>query len=136
MTHAEIEELKKLAQDASQGKWTWEDYDVDNGADCLKSEHGYEVLFPFNFRIEVLPRNADYISAANPTTILALIERLERYERALEFYADDDNYEKFNDTYATTNSSSLEYETTWAHEDRGKRAREAMRDGAEGERDT
>lgn len=76
----DLEELKRLARDATPGPWSTKEYGPDH----------LEVLLPNGFsRIisdptVVTDYDARYIAAANPAAVLALIERVEKAEAALK----------------------------------------------------
>lgn len=97
----DISSLKRVAELASHeweaGVGVWSN---PNGPDELYAQgpshkadgynqwgHGYS---------SQADKDAEYLSALNPQTVLRLIARIERYKSALEFYADRSVYYKAN----------------------------------------
>lgn len=72
-------ELRKLAEKATRGPWQ---------AICLgNDEYPSEVWYADNMRVCLMPSNvrgvnADYIAAANPQAILALLDQIEAMRKA------------------------------------------------------
>src|SRR5262245_39757540 len=78
-----ISELKQLALAATQGEWKVGGY-VEAMGQAIYSEHAHicYVLTPLPEGNVTREANAAYIAAANPQTILALIEENERLRKA------------------------------------------------------
>lgn len=72
MANINLEKLKQLALDATDGPWV--QYD---GCVYQDEEHGDECVVSGTGSTPCRLHDASYIAAANPTTILALIEALE-----------------------------------------------------------
>jgi len=97
-----IAELKELAKAATPGPWKL----IENEASgSLRIENpngeGGNLTNSAVTYWENTDGNGSYIAAANPQAILRLIERLERYEEALKFYADESKWDSVsgNDCY-------------------------------------
>lgn len=76
----DLAELKRLAQKATPGPWTYYAYgaDVRGQRNTLIADvRGYGAGLPVD-------ANGSFMAAANPQTILALIERLETLEEAVK----------------------------------------------------
>lgn len=90
------EELKKLAMAATPGLWVVNDDPlVNEGAPHLMTADGYAIAdFWGNesgLGLNGNERNADFIAAANPTAILALIEQHEAVNSELLATRDDNH---------------------------------------------
>jgi hypothetical protein len=70
------DELRKLAMAANIGEW----YDTNSVYQAIRER--------LHVMTEDAARDASYIAAANPTTVLALLDRVEKLEKALRYYAD------------------------------------------------
>lgn len=80
MTQEQIDELRKLAQAATPGPWVVNgDPLVNEGAPHLMTEDGYAIADFWgnesSLGLKGNERNADYIAAANPAAIIALIQQ-------------------------------------------------------------
>ena len=115
----DLKNILTLAKAATPGPWTVDTCGdvitraiLDTDTDECKAFGG--PLFRMIGTTPTAPYNPDgiFIAAANPSTIISLIERIEAAERVIEFYADEMGYE-FGD---------LPYPEV--HTDSGKKARE------------
>lgn len=99
-TYPDIAVLKELATKATPGPWT-----LDGKNHAWSPEATYEptICYVDEWRVVLegarrydmhseCEVDAAYIAGASPSTILALIERLERAEKALEPFADIANF--------------------------------------------
>jgi hypothetical protein len=89
MTQEQIDELRKLAQAATPGPWVVNgDPLVNEGAPHLMTEDGYAIADFWgnesSLGLKGNERNADYIAAANPAAILALIQQRDELLAALK----------------------------------------------------
>lgn len=74
-------------------------------------------------------RKQDYTIMEQESERRNLIERINRYKQALEFYADRDNWEVHQLTDGVLNGGNIvppEYEPAWAYVDEGEVARRAL----------
>lgn len=69
------QELRKLAEAATQGKWKSSGFSVNS------KEHGWATIANTEFDYDGMAENAAYIAAANPAAILSLLDRLEKAEK-------------------------------------------------------
>lgn len=90
-----LKQLRELAEKATQGKWSWQlkpfGWKALN-AEGRKDPNGNQlrVIYVRNDGLAGMNHtDADYIAAANPSTILALLERYERLRMALAHYGPD-----------------------------------------------
>lgn len=91
MTPLDLAKIKAAAERATPGKWQWW---TSNSWRRLRSEKGHgatlSVVEPYASRSDGHPdcivsqEDMDFIEAAQPTTVLALIGRVERLEGALD----------------------------------------------------
>lgn len=87
MTEIDVAKLRSLAENATPGQWAWTCEPGDDEA-CLEAvgADGY-VLSAHGMHtegfVDVEAPDAEFIAAANPATVLALLDRLERAEARL-----------------------------------------------------
>lgn len=67
---------------------------------------------------------AEFIAACSPKNILALIEKIEKYEKALKWFSDEDNY--MDKTYDVNAEVKWSYESKPIVEDGLEIARKAL----------
>ncbi len=82
-THPNTDKLRAVAEGATPGPWA---VDGDFLVTLDPIERDYERCALADLRYFHLPRNdanAAFIAAANPAVVLALLSRLDRYEKAL-----------------------------------------------------
>ena len=82
-----ITHLKALAEKATKGPWNLYQYFRTTGVVTDIEQHRQTRIASIKSRDD-----ADYVAAANPSTILALIEELEEKTKALEFYASRESW--------------------------------------------
>lgn len=73
----EHENLKALAEGATQGEWTCKDF-TDAPIPNYIVTRGFSSIARFSSHMEQNEGNAKFVAAANPKAILALLERLEK----------------------------------------------------------
>lgn len=83
----DLEELRSIALAATPGPWNWVgDLSMNEASLESPSEEGY-VLSAYGLHtegfVDVGESDAAFIAAANPATVLALLDRLEAAEREL-----------------------------------------------------
>jgi hypothetical protein len=80
----DLDKLKRLAQKATPGPWSfwhgWVATDIDNDGGVIIAERPTPSGGKYQARVDA---NFDYIAAANPAVILELIDSLEAAERNL-----------------------------------------------------
>lgn len=78
------DELRKLAMTATPGPWQMQEYTVP-GFDCrIINEKGDAEIGTFLVAGARFPENGRYIAAANPQTIIELLDEIERKNEALQ----------------------------------------------------
>lgn len=72
--------LRQLAERATRGEWESRTF-----ADYPQEKHFTKKVHPIQRGSygSLMPQDADYIAAANPTAILALLDRIDELEEAL-----------------------------------------------------
>lgn len=82
----DLDELERIAKAATPGTWTWRDTnDLRTLHDTGKHRYGAQVLYVADDVDDVAmvsDDDAEYIGAASPATILALIAELRAYRDA------------------------------------------------------
>lgn len=84
----DIQELKKMAQKATQGKWEWWTSNSKlrlTGGTARDRKDG-NVLDAYDFTISCSLENQRFIESCNPEKVLALIERIENLETTVKFF--------------------------------------------------
>lgn len=87
----DLKALREAARKATPGPWKWVE-------DSPKTHlYGYNPVDEYDYVLSIyeshgggsVPQDDDrrYMELANPTTILALLDQLERYQKALKYYA-------------------------------------------------
>ena len=91
-----IEELKRLAEDATPGPWEY-DYDDQDHDTCIGilwgTNHYAIATIPYNGQVsdEKVTATGNYIAAANPAAVLELIRQRDELLSALKVFADKYN---------------------------------------------
>lgn len=91
----DLYELEKLAKAATPGPWRWRHFGRMTEPPVLVADHGSrhviitDAMTRCRTNGDLIPMyqdqpNSDYIASANPTTILALIQRVRNLERVAE----------------------------------------------------
>lgn len=87
-----LAQLKELATKATPGEW--ENGNRNDGVFMVLCYQ--KVSGRVNRRVHPIstsePCDAEYIAAANPETILELIDRIEKLEEVLKWYAEEERY--------------------------------------------
>lgn len=139
----DLKALRLAAEKATPGEWiytcvAWGDY---FGPDKYGVSIGVKYGAPESDGIRIVlspqvesfatnkPENGKYIAAANPATIIALLDRLERYEKALEFYANIAKSLKVPDDWDFQGMGGPPDVDQLEEIDIGELAREALGDG-------
>lgn len=88
----DIKKLRKIAMAATPGPWMQERYEKDGSNDLMPHIHGVEEeIAATTYRRRSHTQHivdATFIATFNPETVLRLLDTIERYESALNFYAD------------------------------------------------
>lgn len=131
MTPTQTAELKKLAEAATPGPWRWlnsntllADYGRRKALLTVSSHNKTPYLSECDsdgYLANMNPQgpNASFIAAANPTAVLALIEKLERAIDALEWYANWDWSDKYVQAVPLKARTTLQEITGGARKERG-----------------
>ncbi len=109
--------LGALAQAATPGPWQ------ESKGDGLKNVIAGAHAGGLGIAFDALPDDACFIAAASPSTVLALLSRLERAEEALRFYAEPKHYNSGGAPgYArkSFNGESTEYDFEWNEGDKAR----------------
>lgn len=77
----DIKKLRKLAEDIRNSDFESEDFN-----DTLLIDHVVASGGTMRIAFEAVKPLRDFIAACNPQAIIELLDRLERYEKALEHY--------------------------------------------------
>jgi hypothetical protein len=90
-----LSELEKLAKAATPGPWS--NREAEGLDECIWSDKG-QAWIMYNDEFQSMPQNdSDFIAAANPETILAMIELLrdmaEELESCLVAFSEDEDIE-------------------------------------------
>lgn len=116
-----LKALRALCDAATDGGWTTKGLHVHAGnvIVCMVMNTKFPVLkatssAPTPEKSQI---NTRFIAATDPQTVRALIDEIEKYKGALEFYADYENYQGTG--YRGTDFMAIS-------EDGGYRAREAL----------
>jgi len=81
-----LTDLKRLAEAATAGPWT--NRELENMEDCILGSDG-ETWVLYNDEINTMKQtDSDYVTAANPQQIIAMIECMEKMQTALRYIAD------------------------------------------------
>lgn len=75
----ELNELRKTAEEATQGNWMWV-----NDRDDERIRAGKFPYHHVTYTDDVVDENALYIATFDPPTVLALLSRLEQAEQAVQ----------------------------------------------------
>ena len=79
----DLDKLYELAQAATPGPWSWAGSSYINAVSMTNPENATVVCEMASVDDQEARNDAAYIAAADPTTILALIDRCQRAETAL-----------------------------------------------------
>ena len=82
MTNAE---LKLLAEKATQGEWRTSRDSRLRSAQVVGSLD--ELICVVHYSITQVDPNGEYIAAANPSRVIALLDQIEEMRKTIEFYA-------------------------------------------------
>lgn len=111
----DIKKLRKLAEKSNPGPWIEKRDPFD-----VERIHIVDQEDRIICSVRGTTRNCEFIAAANPQAIIEILDRLERYEKALRFYAKDS---QFSTGEKMTDSQKRDMD------DYGSRAREALEGG-------
>src|SRR5690606_13480631 len=81
LTPKRLQELRRIAEAATPGPWAWREGRGGKILDLIG--YGEEIVTPslFNASLKVKVGVKEYIQAFDPTTVLALLDRIEVLER-------------------------------------------------------
>lgn len=115
-------DLKKLRKLAVAIRKT--DFESEDFNDTLLIDHVVATGGTMHVAFEMTKPLRDFIAACSPQAIIELLDRLERYEKALRFYGNEKNWD---DSFLLSMSDR---EPTTIHDEcGGRRAREALEGG-------
>ena len=84
MTSASRSSLREFAEKATPGPWLTNVY-----FECVQTHNTHELsAVCYRGRCDKSEANLDYIAAANPATILAMLDRLDKLEKVAEAASD------------------------------------------------
>lgn len=89
----DLKKLRALAEKATPGRWSLKTnvHPETNGMSWgFLTGPSQNITWSDNKPSTV--RDAEFIATANPQAIIELLDRLERYEKALRFYADEKSW--------------------------------------------
>jgi hypothetical protein len=94
----DTKELRKLAEKATPGPWTpvsdlpdWGVSGSGNGNADPVVTLNRKYRAPWRQNLGCSQIDAEYIAACSPDNIIQLLNKLDRYEEALRFYADEES---------------------------------------------
>lgn len=112
-----LAELRKIAEAATSEGWEWINHESerpDLGAKYPQVRGlSNQSLLAFDYNIEGNKPDFEFVETFSPTTVLALLSRLEAAEDALRFYGDESNYEamQVDDNDFNGNPTTVEVKT-------------------------
>lgn len=115
----DLKKLRELAEKANPGPWIEKRDPFDVERIHVVDQDDEIICY-----VRGTTRNSYFIATANPQAIIELLDRLERYEKALRFYGNEKNWD---DSFLLSMSDR---EPTTIHDEcGGRRAREALEGG-------
>jgi len=89
LTPDRLQELRRIAEAATPGPWAWREGRGGKILDLIG--YGEEIVTPshFNASLKVKGGVKEYIQAFDPTTVLALLDRIDALEAVLRLVYDE-----------------------------------------------